>query len=256
MSRIALLMGAKPKVDESTNATLALMNGAASRKPIYDRVEPATFEQEPAQPVTEAVVEHETAQSLADVQNPTHEDASEAEQIALGHAVAEQVAEALVGEASEPDAIVAMRRIVKDRQHEKIFGVLVPLFSASAAVKVWDAMSQPLRDKIGKKLGNKAGVVWFVNSAHQFIGEKMQDARKLDTASLSYAWKDTVELVSDFDHPSFDDQSGKGSFKYRGKHVSFQMKGDDFHVQLPELVFKNAADVGVEAIKKLIDSTR
>lgn len=62
---------------------------------------------------------------------------------------------------SKKSRIDAMREILKGHQHNKIEGKMVDAFSASAYVKIYDALSQPNRDKIESLPIVKAmDVVW------------------------------------------------------------------------------------------------
>lgn len=60
-----------------------------------------------------------------------------------------------------PDGLAVMRRIVSNHQAEKINGVMVDAFTASAFVKVYDAVDARKQEKLlSIPLGKAVEVVW------------------------------------------------------------------------------------------------
>jgi len=62
-------------------------------------------------------------------------------------------------------ALDDLKRIVKDKQHGKVSGVKVDLFTASAMIKVYDALNDKNKKKVEKMLGDKRGVMTFADFA-------------------------------------------------------------------------------------------
>ncbi len=58
-----------------------------------------------------------------------------------------QVTRTQEGEKGGPERIAALRRIVAEGQYAKVDGLMVDLFSASAIVKVYDAISLINRER-------------------------------------------------------------------------------------------------------------
>jgi len=62
-------------------------------------------------------------------------------------------------------AIDDLQKIVKDKQHGKVSGVKVDLFTASAMLKVYDALKSSNKKKVEKMLKDKRGVMTFADFA-------------------------------------------------------------------------------------------
>ena len=77
------------------------------------------------------------------------------------------VDEAITGK----DALDALYDIVNKKQHGKVLGVKVDLFTASAMVQVYKALNARNKDKVEKMLKDKRGVMTFADFA-------MSQARK------------------------------------------------------------------------------
>ena len=69
--------------------------------------------------------------------------------------------EAVVGK----DALDAIYDIVNKKQHGKVLGVKVDLFTASAMQKVYQALNDKNKDKVEKMLKDKRGVMTFAQFA-------------------------------------------------------------------------------------------
>lgn len=68
----------------------------------------------------------------------------------------------VVTQPTSPDErIAAVRRIVSERQYAKVDGVMVDLFSASAIVAVYDALSEGNRAKFAAMPAPKMAAVAF-----------------------------------------------------------------------------------------------
>ena len=62
-------------------------------------------------------------------------------------------------------ALDDLKRIVKDKQHGKVSGVKVDLFTASAMINDYDALNDKNKKKVEKMLGDKRGVMTFADFA-------------------------------------------------------------------------------------------
>ena len=70
-----------------------------------------------------------------------------------------------VGKSYNEAAIDDLRKIVKTKSMGKVSGTKVDLFSASAMVKVYDALNDKNRAKVDKMLKDKRGVMTFADFA-------------------------------------------------------------------------------------------
>ncbi len=61
--------------------------------------------------------------------------------------------------ANAADRIAAIRRIVSERQYAKIDGTMIDLYSASAIVQVYDALSEPNRARFADFPAGKMGLI-------------------------------------------------------------------------------------------------
>lgn len=93
--------------------------------------------------------------------------------------------------------IAALRRIVKQKQYAKIDGVLVDLFSASAIVKVYDALSAankkklaslpvPKMAKISLSLMKNPGEAWHQESKREYRAKERLARKAGDEGLLDY----------------------------------------------------------------------
>ena len=73
----------------------------------------------------------------------------------------EEVDEAVAGK----DALAQIYDIVNKKQHGKVLGVSVDLFTASAMQQVYQALNSKNKDKVEKMLKDKRGVMTFADFA-------------------------------------------------------------------------------------------
>jgi LysM repeat protein len=80
------------------------------------------------------------------------------------------------------ESIDAIQRIVTDKQAEKVHGVLVDLFTASAIAQVYDAVNDQNKAAIDKMLTTKAGLMKISDFAMKQLSEnnKVNEAHQID----------------------------------------------------------------------------
>ena len=77
----------------------------------------------------------------------------------LREMIREEIKKSL-NEAVEPERNMAkIFKIVKDKQYAKISGTIVDLFSASALVKIFDALNDSNKEKLNKMNMNKLSFI-------------------------------------------------------------------------------------------------
>jgi len=166
----------------------------------------------------------------------------------LGKVISNPYAKSFVNEVSEPEVISQLRDIVNKKQNKKIKDpksgkmMRVDMFSASAIVKVYDAINKSNKDKFGKlslpKMVNVAFSVIKKESVNEGYGDWVKAKNLTDIIKLSKQKKNATFYVTD------DNNSRIGTFYLKnGKFAKATTANPNYDFQRNKTNLKDRSDV-------------
>ena len=166
----------------------------------------------------------------------------------LGKVISNPYAKSFVNEVSEPEVISQLRDIVNKKQNKKIKDpksgkmMRVDMFSASAIVKVYDAVNKSNKEKFSKlslpKMVNVAFTVMKKESVNEGYGDWVKAKNLTDIIKLSKQKKNATFYVTD------DNNSRIGSFYLKnGKFAKATTANPNYDLQRNKTKLKDRSDV-------------
>ena len=166
----------------------------------------------------------------------------------LGKVISNPYAKSFVNEVSEPEVISQLRDIVNKKQNKKIKDpksgkmMRVDMFSASAIVKVYDAVNKSNKEKFSKlslpKMVNVAFTVMKKESVNEGYGDWVKAKNLTDIIKLSKQKKNATFYVTD------DNNSRIGTFYLKnGKFAKATSANPNYDFQKNKTNLKDRSDV-------------
>ena len=154
----------------------------------------------------------------------------------LGKVISNPYAKSFVNEVQEPEVISQLRDIVNKKQNKKIKDpksgkmMRVDMFSASAVIKVYDAINKSNKEKFSKlslpKMVNVAFTVMKKESVNEGYGDWVKAKNLTDIIKLSKQKKNATFYVTD------DNNSRIGSFYLKnGKFAKATTANPNYDLQ-------------------------